>query len=437
MVDLGAWQQRLAGLSPCDIRGRVTDVTGLLIRARVPGVRLGELCTIHTPRVAQPVSAEVVGFRGSEVHLMALGEMEGIGPDSRVSPDGRTLRVPVGDGLLGRVLDGLGRPMDDLGPLRDLAGLGRAVDGAPPEPMRRRAIERPLSVGVRAVDACLTLGEGQRVGIFAGAGHGKSTLLAMMARNTAADINVIALVGERGREVLDFLRESLGEDGLARSVVVVATSDQPSLIRLKAAYVATAIAESFRDQGRRVLFLMDSVTRFARAQREAGLAAGEPPARNGFPPSVFAVLPRLLERTGNAERGSVTALYTVLVEDDELNDPIAEEVRSILDGHIVLTSSLAARGHYPAIDLLKSTSRLFSRLAVIDQEERALRLRGLLAAYDKHADLIHIGAYQEGSEPEVDEYLARRARIDAFLRQRPDEPSDLDGALTGLAETVA
>jgi len=367
--------------------------------------------------------AEVVGFRDRLVDLMVLGELGGVGPDSEVVATGSPLTVPVGDGLLGRVIDGLGRPIDGKGPLTDLARSGRPAYATPPDPLSRSPIRTPLSVGVRSIDSCLTLGRGQRMGIFAGAGHGKTTLLGMMARNAKSDINVIALVGERGREVGDFLEHAIGDEGLERSVVVAATSDQPALVRLKAAYVATTIAEHFRDRGRDVLFLMDSITRFARAQREVGLAVGEPPARSGFPPSVFATLPQLLERTGNAERGSISAFYTILVEGDDLDEPIAHEARSILDGHIVLDRDLAARGHYPAVDLLRSTSRLFERLADADQRSDAHHLRDLLGAYEEHQDLVLVGAYEQGADPLVDEYLARQQDITAFCRQDIDEVS--------------
>ena len=435
-LDLGALISRLDAAPTFAVRGRITEVAGLVLRAHVPGVRVGELCHIQAPADREPLPAEVVGFRDNLVFLMPLGETEGIGPDSEVHPSGRTMTVPVGEGLLGRVIDGLGKAIDGKGPLAPLAGEGYPIYAAPPDPMRRTPIREQVAVGVRAIDAALSLGKGQRMGIFASAGDGKSSLLGMMARHTEADINVIALIGERGREVLDFIETSLGEDGLARSIVVVATSDQPALLRLKAAYVATAIAEFFRDQGRSVLFLMDSLTRFARAQREVGLALGEPPAREGFPPSVFAILPRLLERTGNSDRGSITALYTVLIESEELSDPIGEEVRSILDGHIYLNRRLASRGHYPAIDVLKSTSRLFEILADDDQRHLARRLRELLGAYEKHQDLILIGAYQSGSDPLVDEAIARRTALDAFLKQDLWEKSDAASALAALARAL-
>jgi type III secretion protein N (ATPase) len=437
-IDLSAYLDLIEDASTVEVRGRVTEVTGLVIRAKVPGVRIGELCWIRAPLRDRPVRAEVVGFRDQSVYLMALGELEGIGPDSEVSPTGSVMTVPVGEGLLGRVLDGLGEPIDGKGPIAPLAPVGYPVYASPPDPMHRKRILRPFKVGVRALDGVLTFGEGQRVGIFAAAGGGKSTLLGMLARNTEADVNVISLIGERGREVLDFVEESLGEEGMARSVLVVATSDQPSLVRLKSAYVATAVAEYFRDQGKRVLLMMDSVTRFARAQREVGLAIGEPPARGGFPPSVFAILPRLLERTGNSDKGSITALYTVLVEGDDMTEPVADEVRSILDGHIILTRELGARGHYPAIDVLKSASRVMTAIAGAGHIEAARKLRELLASYEKNRDLILIGAYQRGSDPTVDRAIDLVGDLEAFLRQGLHEKPDYDdtvaqlGALTGV-----
>ncbi|MEM6455488.1 MAG: FliI/YscN family ATPase [Acidobacteriota bacterium] len=427
--------QRLEKATTVQVRGRVTEVTGLLIRARVPGVRVGEVVEIQTPMRDRPVQAEVVGFKDQQAFLMGLGELEGIGPDSEVHATGRPLSVPVGMGLLGRTLSGLGEPMDGLGPIDPLEDV-YPVEARPPDPMKRRRIKDKVTMGVRVLDACLTIGDGQRVGIFAGAGQGKSTLLGMIARNSDADVNVISLIGERGREVLDFLEESLGPEGVKRSVTIVATSDTPSLVRLKSAYVATAIAEYFRDQGKRVLFMMDSVTRFARAQREVGLAIGEPPARAGFPPSVFAMLPRLLERTGTSERGSITALYTVLVEGDDHNEPVADEVRSILDGHIILSTALAARGHYPAIDMLKSVSRLFGTLASNDHKDKVQRLREMMAAYEKNLDLILIDAYQPGTDPLVDAAIRQQGAINAFLRQRVEERSNFDGAMKGLLQAI-
>jgi len=431
-IDLEPYLARLDEVVPLGVRGRVVEVTGLVIKARVPGVRIGELCFIETPLRDAPVRAEVVGFRSELVYLMGLGDLTGLGPDSEVRPTGHVMTVRVGPGLLGRVLDGLGRPADDKGPLARGETAEYPVYAPPPDPLQRRRVTRALSVGVRAMDGLLTVGEGQRVGIFAAAGGGKSTLLGMIARNTVADINVIALIGERGREVLDFIEENLGAEGLARSVVVVATSDQPTLVRLKSAYVATAVAEYFRDQGRRVVLVLDSITRFARAQREAGLAVGEPPARAGFPPSVFAVLPRLLERAGNSDRGSITAFYTVLVEGDDMTEPVADEARSILDGHIVLSRDLAGRGHYPAIDVLRSASRVMPAVAADGHLQAAQKVRELIATYERHRDLILLGAYKRGTDARVDEALERWPAIEAWLRQGTRDRTGFEETLAGL-----
>ena len=431
-LDLGPYLARLDDVVPLGVRGRVVEVTGLVIKARVPGVRIGELCFIQTPLRDAPVPAEVVGFRNELVYLMGLGELTGLGPDSEVRPTGHVMTVRAGPGLLGRVLDGLGRPADGKGPLPLGENSEYPVYAPPPDPLRRRRVKQPLTVGVRAIDGMLTVGEGQRVGIFAAAGGGKSTLLGMIARNTSADVNVIGLIGERGREVLDFIEENLGEEGLRRSVVVVATSDQPTLVRLKSAYVATAVAEYFRDRGRKVVLVLDSITRFARAQREAGLAVGEPPARAGFPPSVFATLPKLLERAGNAERGSITAFYTILVEGDDMTEPVADEVRSILDGHVVLSRELAARGHYPAIDILRSASRVMPAVADSGHQQAAQKVLELVATYERHRDLILLGAYKKGTDARVDEALERWPAIEAWLRQGTHEQSGFDATLAGL-----
>ncbi|HYH02617.1 MAG TPA: FliI/YscN family ATPase, partial [Bacillota bacterium] len=348
-----------------------------------------------------------------------LGDMTGISPGSEIVATGEKLQVEVGPGLLGRVLDGLGNPLDDRGPL--LSGNFSPLSAPPPNPLTRRRIETPLALGVKVIDGLLTCGRGQRVGIFAGSGVGKSTLLGMIARNTEADINVIGLIGERGREVRDFLERDLGPEGLARSVVIVATSDQPALVRMKGAMVATAVAEYFRDQGHDVMLMMDSVTRFAIAQREVGLAVGEPPTTRGFTPSVFAMLPRLLERSGTAESGSITGLYTVLVEGDDMNEPIADAVRGILDGHIVLSRQLAHLNHYPAIDVLASVSRLMSELAVPAHRQAAGILRSLLATYRDNQDLINIGAYAPGSNAQIDAAIRQIDNINRFLRQSTDE----------------
>ncbi|HEV2801897.1 MAG TPA: type III secretion system ATPase SctN [Pyrinomonadaceae bacterium] len=418
-LNLSEYITALDWLSPVEVRGRVTELVGLLIRASVPGARVGELCLIRSPHRARELRAEVVGFRGSEVILMPLGDIQDVAMGAEVVSTGASLKVRVGDGLLGRVLDGLGEPADGKGAIE--GGQERHVTSRPPDPLRRQRVTKMLATGVRALDGVLTVGEGQRVGIYAAAGVGKSTLLGMLARNTEADVNVIALVGERGREVRDFIEQDLGEEGLRRSVVVVATSNEPSLVRMKAAYVATTIAEHFRDQGKRVLLMMDSVTRFARALREAGLAAGEPPARAGFPPSVFSELPKLLERTGNSAHGSITAFYTVLVEGDDMTEPIADETRSILDGHIVLSRPLAAAGHYPAIDVNQSVSRVMSTVARPQHVEAARRLREVLATYEAQKDLILIGAYKKGSDKRVDYALTKLDSVNAFLRQGTHE----------------
>ena len=430
-LDLGQALARLESAAPRRESGRVTEVTGLVVRASVPGVRVGEIVTLE----GSGLQAEVVGFRGEEAVLLPLGEAAGIGPDSLVTATGRSLSVEVSDGVLGRVLDGLGRPIDGGGPIAGATPW--PVDRPAPDPLARRRVSRPMALGVRALDALLTMGEGQRVGLFAGSGVGKSTLMGQIARQTEADVNVIALVGERGREVVDFLEESLGEAGRQRSVVVCATSDTPSLVRLKSAFVATAIAEYFRAEGRRVLFMLDSVTRVARAQREVGLAAGEPPARQGYPPSVFALLPRLLERTGNDARGSITALYTVLVAGGDMEEPIADEVRGILDGHVILSREIAARNQWPAVDVLPSLSRLMSAVADPEHRRAAGRLRELLAAYERQRDLILLGAYQRGADPVTDEAVARMDAITAFLRQRTDEAAPFEETRARLLQLVA
>jgi type III secretion protein N (ATPase) len=416
-VELGEALRALDEVNPLRLAGRVTEVTGLVLRAAIPGVRVGELVHIDLAG-GQRVQAEVVGFRGDEVVLLPLGDTAGIGPDAVVSPTGRPLSLVVGDGLLGRVLGGLGQPIDGGGPIE---GQDWAVERPAPDPLTRRRVERPLALGVRAIDAFLTVGEGQRVGLFAGAGAGKSLLLGQIARNTEADVNVICLVGERGREVREFLEDALGPKGRARSVVVCATSDAPALVRLKSTFVATAIAEWFRERGKRVLFMMDSLTRLARAQREVGLAAGEPPARQGYPPSVFALLPRLLERTGNSASGSITALYAVLVAGGDMEEPIADEARGILDGHIVLSRELGDRNHWPAIDVLPSLSRVMSLVADPEHQRAAGRVRQILAAYERNRDLIALGAYRPGSDLRTDEAIERIEDIEAFLRQGPKE----------------
>jgi len=415
-IDLARYLTKIEAISPVSSKGRVKEAIGLLVRATVPEARVGELCLIQSSRSAL-VKAEVVGFQGGDVLLMPLGELSDIGPESEVVPTGRSLTIRVGEGLLGRVLNGLGEPMDTSERVPLDCSEEYPVYGRPPGPLQRNRIAKSISIGVRAVDALLTCGEGQRIGLFAAAGVGKSTLLGMIARNTDADVNVITLIGERGREVRDFLEESLGQEGLKRSVVVCATSNEPSLVRLKCAYVGTAIAEYFRDRGKRVLLMMDSVTRFARAQREVGLASGEPPARAGYTPSVFAELAKLLERTGNSDRGSITAFYTVLVAGDDMNEPVADEVRSILDGHIILSRELASLGHFPAIDVLESVSRVMPAITDEDHRQAAAKTREVLATYAKQKDLILLGAYRQGSDPKVDFAISKINAVNSFLQQ--------------------
>jgi flagellum-specific ATP synthase len=414
--------------------GRVCDLIGLILESTGLEAEVGEVCSIDTGRGRPAVPAEVVGFRAGRTLLMALGDSGGIGPGARVTASGRPLRVEVSDRLLGRALDGLGRPLDGLGPLG--AGRARSVEAPPPDALARPRIRQRVGLGVRALDALIPCGRGQRLGIFAGSGVGKSSLLGMIARSTSAEVNVICLVGERGREVREFVERDLGPEGLARSVVVVATSDQPALVRIKAAFTATTIAEHFRDQGRDVMLMMDSVTRFAMAQREVGLAIGEPPATRGYTPSVFALLPKLLERSGTSPAGSITGLYTVLVDGDDFNEPVADAVRSILDGHVVLSRQLAHAGHYPAIDVLASVSRLVGEVVSPQVRADGTHVRRLMAALREKEDLIAIGAYQPGSDPLTDAAIAAREPIEAFLRQGVDEPStpaEADAALARLA----
>ena len=433
-IDWDIYHQALSNAVTFIRCGQVTQVIGLTIEAQGLRVQIGELCYISSEEGQAEIPAEVMGFRDDRTLLMPLGEMRGIGPGSSVRASGSILSVPVGEALLGRVVDGLGRPIDGKGPIPAQSVYPTA--GSAPPPLGRIPIEQPLETGVRAIDAFLTVGKGQRMGIFAGSGVGKSTAMGMIARHAKADVSVIALIGERGREVQEFIRRDLGADGLARSVVIVSTSDQPALLRLKGAWVATAIAEYFRDQGQDVIFLMDSVTRFAMAQREIGLAIGEPPAMKGYTPSVFALLPMLLERTGTGERGTITGFYTVLVESDDLTEPITDTVRSILDGHIVLSRELAAQNHYPAIDILESVSRVMNAITTDHHRASAGRARDLLAAYHKASDLINIGAYVQGSNPIIDQAIALMPLLRDFLRQDAHSPTPYGDTLERLHTIV-
>jgi flagellum-specific ATP synthase len=412
--------------------GKVRQVIGVVVESNGPSMSIGETAHISYKRNADPVLAEAVGFRDRNVLLMPLGDLGGISAGSDVFALGKPLQVGLSHGLLGRVLDGLGRPLDGKG--RVTGALPAEISGVPPNALTRRRVDTPLSLGVRAIDGLLTCGRGQRIGIFAGSGVGKSTIMGMIARNTEADVNVIALVGERGKEVRDFVERDLGEAGLRRSVVIVATSDQPALVRIKAAFVATRIAEYFRDAGQDVMLMMDSVTRFAMAQREVGLAIGEPTTTRGYTPSVFALLPKLLERAGTSERGTITGLYTVLVDGDDMNEPVADAVRSILDGHIVLSRKLAAANHYPAIDVLASVSRVMPDVVSRAHGTAASAVRDLMATYREAEDLINIGAYVTGSNPRVDLAIARYEDIRAFLRQGTHDESTFETAERAILE---
>lgn len=401
------------------VNGRITEIVGMLIKAIVPHVKIGEVCLVK--RQGEPLRTEVVGFTRDEVLLSPLGEMSGIGPSSEVIPTHLPLHIKVGPQLLGRVLNALGEPLDEAtkGPL-ELTETYPVLQ-TPPDPLKRKRITEPISVGIRVIDGVLTAGKGQRVGIFAAAGGGKSTLLGMIARNAVADVNVISLIGERGRELRDFIEKDLGPDGLKRSVLIISTSDQASQLRINAAYVGTAIAEYFRDQGKSVILMMDSVTRFARALREVGLAAGEPPARAGFTPSVFATLPKLLERSGNSDKGSITAFYTILVAGDDMNEPVSDEVRSILDGHIILSSDLARQYHYPAVDVLSSVSRVMPSIVPKEHLQLVGKVKEVLANYKKNELLIKIGEYKRGADKAGDFALDNIDKVNKFLKQIVEE----------------
>lgn len=412
--------------------GRVSKLIGLTIESQGPAVNMGEICLIYPLKGTHPVVSEVVGFKGETVLLMPLGEMGGIGPGSKVVATGESLQVEVGEALLGRVLDGLGNPIDGM----PKAALNKKypVYNLPPNPLLRNRILEPVTLGIKAMDALLTCGKGQRIGVFAGSGVGKSTLMGMIARNTQADVNVIGLIGERGREVREFIENDLGEEGLSRSVVVVSTSDKPALVRVMAALLATSIAEYFRDQGKDVILMMDSLTRFSMAQREIGLAVGEPPVTRGYTPSVFAVLPQLLERAGNSDKGSITGLYTVLVDRDDMNEPISDAVRGILDGHIVLSRKLATQGHYPAIDVLESISRVMPNIISEEHLEASRTFKDILATYREAEDLINIGAYVQGTNPRIDYAIRKIDAFKEFLTQRVQDKISFEDSLVRLLQ---
>lgn len=434
LPELAPYHSALSRLNTVRLAGRVVQVVGLTIEATGLDCQIGEVCEIRAAS-ALPLLAEAVGFREQRILLMPLGEMQGIQPGSPIYPLRTVFRTPVGYPLLGRVLDGLGNPIDNLGPLDKMETT--PTYNAAPHPLNRKPITEPLVTGVRAIDGLLTVGKGQRLGIFSGSGVGKSMLMGAIARSARSDVSVIALVGERGREVQEFVERDLGKTGLERSVVVVSTSDQPALLRLKAAWVATTIAEYFREQGLDVTFLMDSLTRFAMAQREVGLAIGEPPASKGYTPSVFALLPRLLERTGSNEHGAITGFYTVLVEGDDFNEPICDAARSILDGHILLSRQLAARNHYPAIDVLGSISRVMPAVTLPQHRAWAAEVRKLLASYEKARDLINIGAYVSGSDPEIDAAIRSLPAIMSLLQQNMSEFTPLEDTLNIMENIVA
>ena len=412
--------------------GKVAKVVGLTIESIGPMAKLNDLCLIRSNSAAGVVKAEVVGFRDDRVLLMPYDNVEGVGLGSWLENTGAPLQVPVSEELLGLTLDGVGEPMNADGLGADCAHY--SVEAAPPDPLSRKIIDEVLTLGVKAVDGLLTIGKGQRIGIFAGSGVGKSTLMGMFARNTKADINVIALIGERGREVREFIERDLGEEGMRRSVVVVATSDKPALIRKKAAQTATAIAEYFRDQGKDVLLMMDSLTRFSMAQREIGLASGEPPVSRGYPPSVYAQMPKLLERAGNSDRGSITGLYTVLVDGDDFNEPITDTARGILDGHIVLSRQMAQKNHYPAIDILQSISRVMSSIITKEHKVAAGKMKQVLATYQEAEDLINIGAYKAGSNPDIDFAIDKIRAVNAFLQQQTDEKFTFEESLQQMLD---
>jgi flagellum-specific ATP synthase len=433
-VDLGKYINRLKKANLIQMDGRVIQIIGLIIESTGPNVGIGDICEINSSRVEKPILSEVVGFRENKVMLMPIGDMSKISPGSPVSSTGKSFSVRINEALLGRVLNGFGNPIDDKN--KPVSGESYSVINKPSDVLERKRITEPLSLGIRAIDGLLTVGKGQRIGIFAGSGVGKSTLLGCIARNTQADINVIALIGERGREVREFIECDLGPEGLKRSVVVAVTSDEPALLRIKGAYIATTIAEYFRDKGFDVNLMLDSITRFCMAKREIGLSIGEPPTTRGYPPSVFAELPKLLERAGTGVKGSITGLYTVLVEGDDMNEPIADSVRSILDGHIVLSRDLANLNHYPAIDVLQSISRLMNSIVSDEHKKIASKIKNLMAIYKKSSDLIEVGAYVEGTNPKLDFSIKHIDKINNFLKQEITEKESFKTTFSRLKEIL-
>lgn len=414
--------------------GKIDKIVGMTVEATGPSCNIGDVCKVSVGQTGREVLAEVVGFKENKVLLMPYEDTDGIGYGSSVTSTGEKLTINVSDALIGRTIDAMGKPLDGGEPIE--GGTPMPIGGKPSNPMARPRISEPVEMGVRAIDSCLTIGKGQRMGIFAGSGVGKSTLMGMLARNVKADVNVIALVGERGREVVEFMTRDLGEEGVKRSVLVVATSDQPAMQRSKCALTATTIAEYFCSQGKDVLLMMDSLTRFCMAQREVGLAVGEPPVARGYTPSIYAALPKLLERSGNFEKGSITGIYTVLVEGDDTNEPIADTVRGIIDGHIILSRKLAAQNHYPAIDVLPSVSRLMNDIVSKEQSKAASKLRNMLATYNTNQDLLSIGAYKAGSNPDLDEAISHINAINSFLQQETDEKVTFEQTVEGLLKII-
>ncbi|MDR1571951.1 MAG: flagellar protein export ATPase FliI [Clostridiales Family XIII bacterium] len=435
-MEVGRYLRLIRGAETGRQFGRIDKVIGMMIESNGPECKVGDLCRIYGGRdFSSHIAAEVVGFRGSKVLLMPYEEPEGISGGDLVESTHSSMRIGVSDGLIGRVVNAMGQPIDGGPPIEHEEEYEIQSGGS--NPLSRPRIHEVLEFGIKAVDGLMTIGKGQRMGIFSGSGVGKSTLLGMIARNVKADINVIGLVGERGREVREFLERDLGEEGLARTALVVATSDQPPMQRLRCAQTATAIAEYFKDQGRDVLLMMDSLTRFAMAQREIGLATGEPPVARGYTPSIYSMMPKLLERTGNFENGSITGIYTVLVEGDDVNEPVSDTVRGIIDGHIILSRSIAMRNHYPAIDVLGSISRLMNDIVPREQMDAAGAMRSLMAVYDANYDLVSIGAYKSGTNPALDEAIKKNGGIDAFLRQKVDEKIEYADSVEMMKEAIA